>query len=91
MLASCRPQATAFIALSLLVVSLCGCDSLLTEGVLAGAGIGGAAVANSFAKNGAIAAGVGLGARAAAAARVKYTEKRFLPRDNHGESPRQSG
>lgn len=56
--------------------TLGGCGSLLTEGSAAGAGIGAAAVANAFTKNGAVTAGIGLGAQAAAMAGVQYVEKK---------------
>jgi hypothetical protein len=72
---SCRFRPIACIVLSGLLASLGGCGSLLTEGASAGAGIGGAAVANAVTKNGAVVAGIGLGAQAAAMAGVQYTEK----------------
>jgi hypothetical protein len=53
-----------------------GCGSLLTEGASVGAGVGGAAAANAVTKNGAVTAGIGLGARAAAQAGVQYLERR---------------
>jgi hypothetical protein len=53
-----------------------GCGSLLTESASVGAGVGGAAVANSVTKNGAVTAGIGLGAQAAAQAGVQYLERR---------------
>ena len=43
---------------------LAGCSSLITEGSSAGAGIAGTAIANGITKNGAIAAGIGLGVQA---------------------------
>jgi hypothetical protein len=68
---SCR-RAVAFGSLLLLG----GCDSLLTGGAGVGAGIGGAAIAHAVTNNGAVVAGAGLGAQAAAVAGVKYLEKR---------------
>ncbi len=59
-----------------LLLLLSGCGSLLTEGSSAGAGIGAAAVSNAITKNGAVTAGIGLGAQAAALAGVQYLEKR---------------
>jgi hypothetical protein len=55
---------------------LANCSSLLTQSAGAGAGVGGAAVANAITSNGAVTAGVGLGAQAAAIAGVQYLEKR---------------
>ncbi len=52
-----------------------GCASLMTEGGSAGAGIGGAAIANAVTRNGAVAAGVGIGAQAAAQAGIQYVER----------------
>jgi hypothetical protein len=59
-----------------LLVLLSGCSSLLTQSAGAGAGVGGAAISNAVTKNGAITAGIGLGAQAAAIAGVQYLEKR---------------
>jgi hypothetical protein len=59
-----------------LLALLGGCSSVLTQGAGAGAGVGGAAIANAVTSNGAITAGVGLGAQAAAIAGVQYMEKR---------------
>lgn len=64
------------LAASLLLSGLGGCASLLTEGSSAGAGITAAAVSRSFTNNGAITAGIGVGAQAAARAGVQYLEKR---------------
>ena len=58
------------------LLSLGGCSSVLTEGSSAAAGIGAAAVSRAFTKNGAITAGIGVGAQAAARAGVQYLEKR---------------
>jgi uncharacterized protein YceK len=58
------------------IVLLSGCSSLLTQSAGAGAGVGGAAVANAITSNGAVTAGIGLGAQAAAIAGVQYLEKR---------------
>jgi hypothetical protein len=60
----------------LLLLWLGGCSSLLTQGAGAGGGVGGAALANAFTKNGAITAGAGLGAQALAITGVQYLEKR---------------
>ncbi len=58
------------------LVSLGGCSSILTESASAGAGITAAAVSRAFTKSGAITAGIGVGAQAAARAGVQYLEKR---------------
>jgi hypothetical protein len=58
------------------LLCLGGCSSLLTQGAGAGGGVGGAALANAFTKNGAITAGAGLGAQALAITGVQYLEKR---------------
>jgi hypothetical protein len=60
----------------LMLPFLGGCSSLLTQGAGAGAGVGGAAVANAVTTNGAVTAGIGLGTQAAAIAGVQYLEKR---------------
>jgi len=52
------------------------CSSLLTQSAGAGAGIGGAFIAHAVTSNGAVTAGIGLGAQAAATAGVQYLEKR---------------
>jgi len=53
-----------------------GCSSLLTQSAGAGAGVAAASVSNALTKNGAITAGIGLGAQAAATAGVQFLEKR---------------
>jgi hypothetical protein len=53
-----------------------GCSSVLTQSAGAGAGIGAAAISNAVTSNGAVTAGIGLGAQAAATAGVQYLEKR---------------
>ncbi len=58
------------------ICGLASCSSLLTQSAGAGAGVGGAAISNAITKNGAITAGIGLGAQAAATAGVQYLEKR---------------
>jgi hypothetical protein len=65
-----------FAGLALILLSLSACSSVLTEGSSAGAGIAAAGVSRAFTKNGAITAGVGVGAQAAARAGVQYLEKR---------------
>jgi hypothetical protein len=60
----------------LAILALAGCSSLLTQSAGAGAGVGGAAIAHAVTKNGAITAGIGLGAQAAAITGVQYLEKR---------------
>jgi len=60
----------------LAILSLAGCSSLLTQSAGAGAGVGGAAISNAVTKNGAITAGIGLGAQAIAIAGVQALEKR---------------
>ncbi|WP_345813294.1 hypothetical protein AAGS40_03890 [Paraburkholderia sp. PREW-6R] len=62
----------AAIALSSL---LSGCNSLYTEGAVAGAGIAGAGIAAKVTSNAAVATGIGLGAVAAARAGVQYSER----------------
>ncbi|MDR5778863.1 hypothetical protein QCE63_05395 [Caballeronia sp. LZ065] len=55
--------------------SLTGCNSLYSEGAVAGAGIGGAAIASSVTNNAAVATGIGLGAVAAAKTGVQYSQR----------------
>uniref|UniRef100_UPI0039F0F897 hypothetical protein n=1 Tax=Bordetella sputigena TaxID=1416810 RepID=UPI0039F0F897 len=62
---------------ALLLVSASGCSSLFSEGAAAGAGVGGAALASKVTRNPTVAAGIGLGALAAAQAGVKYVEKDY--------------
>ncbi len=64
----------------LCLLGLGGCSSLLTG---AGAGVGGAAIANAVTTNGAVTAGIGLGAQAAATAGVQYLEKRVHNREQN--------
>jgi hypothetical protein len=59
-----------------LILSTTGCSSLLTQSAGAGAGVGGAAIAHTLSANGAVTAGIGLGAQAAAIAGVQILEKR---------------
>jgi hypothetical protein len=63
----------AALAVSLL---LPGCSSLLTEGSAAGAGVAAAGISSAVTKNGAVVAGIGIGAQAAALASVQYLERR---------------
>ncbi|KND57784.1 hypothetical protein BVER_03434c [Candidatus Burkholderia verschuerenii] len=56
-------------------LGLSGCNSLYGEGAVAGAGIGGAAIAGSVTNNAAVATGIGLGAVAAAKAGVQYSQR----------------
>jgi hypothetical protein len=58
-----------------MIILLSGCSSLLTQSAGAGAGVGGAAIANAVTTNGAVTAGIGLGTQAAAIAGVQYLEK----------------
>jgi uncharacterized protein YceK len=69
-----KPRSNTPIALVALLL-LGGCSSLLTQSAGAGAGVGGAAIANALTTNGAVTAGIGLGAQAAATAGVQYLEK----------------
>ncbi|KXV10143.1 hypothetical protein CR51_09595 [Caballeronia megalochromosomata] len=65
----------ALISGAIACVSLSGCNSLYSEGATAGAGIAGAAIANSVTSNAAVATGIGLGAVAAARAGVQYSQR----------------
>lgn len=56
-------------------VLLGGCSSVLTQGAGAGAGVGGASIANAIHANGAVTTGIGLGAQAAAIAGIQYWER----------------
>lgn len=78
MRAGSRRRATAPFALLIVVAAsaaLSGCNSLYTETAVAGAGIGGAAIASNVTSNAAVATGIGLGAVAAARAGVQYTQR----------------
>ncbi|OZI26901.1 hypothetical protein CAL26_02730 [Bordetella genomosp. 9] len=69
--------AVAVLAGALMLLSASGCSSLFSEGAAAGAGVGGAALASKVTRNPTVAAGIGLGALAAAQAGVKYVEKNY--------------
>jgi hypothetical protein len=85
------PRLPCFVATGgILLLSLGGCSSLLTEGSSAGAGIAAAGVSRAFTKNGAITAGIGVGAQAAARASVQYLEKR-VHRSEQDEIARVAG
>jgi hypothetical protein len=72
------PSSTSTASLALCSLFLLGgCASLLTEGTSAGAGVGGAAVAHAVTKNGAVVAGIGLGAQAGAMVAVQYAERQI--------------
>ncbi len=58
------------------MASLCGCQSLLTEGTATGAGIAGAGIAGSVTRNATVGAGIGLGVAALADTGLKYVERR---------------
>ncbi len=67
-----RAATVAVIATGVIAcLNLSGCNSLYGEGATAGAGIAGAAIAGSVTNNAAVAAGIGLGAVAAARAGVQ--------------------
>lgn len=73
-----RASVTSFTALAVAVLisaNLSGCSSLYSETAVAGAGIGGAAIAAKVTRNAAVATGIGLGAVAAAQAGVQYSER----------------
>jgi hypothetical protein len=70
------PGFARFSLITVLLLWLGGCSSLLTQSAGAGGGVGGAALANALTKNGAITAGAGLGAQAIAITGVQYLEKR---------------
>jgi hypothetical protein len=57
------------------IFSVSACSSVLTESAGAGAGIAGAGIASAVTKNGAVAAGIGIGAQAAALAGTEYLER----------------
>lgn len=60
-----------------------GCSSVLTQSTSAGAGIGAAAISHAITTNGAVTAGVGLGAQAAASAGVQYLEKQVHEKEQN--------
>jgi hypothetical protein len=53
-----------------MIILLSGCSSLLTQSAGAGAGVGGAAIANAVTTNGAVTAGIGLGTQAGAGGNI---------------------
>jgi uncharacterized protein YceK len=55
---------------------LSGCSSLLTESSAAGAGVAAAGISSAVTNNGAVAAGIGIGAQAVTLAGVQYVERR---------------
>jgi hypothetical protein len=68
-------RAVLALAAATLGAALAGCNSLYSEGATAGAGVAGAAVAGQVTHNAATAAGIGLGAVAAARAGVQYSQR----------------
>lgn len=66
----------ARVALFVVMLPLAGCGSFLSEGTSAGAGIAGAAIADSMTDNAAVATGIGLGVQAAARAGLQYAQRR---------------
>nr|WP_220806057.1 hypothetical protein [Achromobacter sp. UMC71] len=65
------------VALSVVCASaLSGCNSLLSEGTSAGAGIAGAAIANKLTDNATVATGIGLGVQAGAKAALAYAQRK---------------
>jgi len=68
-------RAMLAVAAAALGAALAGCNSLYSEGASAGAGVAGAAVAGKVTHNAATAAGIGLGAVAAARAGVQYSQR----------------
>lgn len=56
--------------------TLSGCNSLLSEGTGAGAGIAGAAIANQITDNATVATGIGLGVQAGAKAALAYAQRK---------------
>jgi hypothetical protein len=66
------------------VMVLSGCSSLVTEGSSAGAGIAGAALANTVTKNAGVAAGIGIGVQAITRTAVQYEQRKI-----HGEAQQQ--
>ena len=73
----------ALLPYAALLFALNGCSSVLTQSAGAGAGVGAAAISNALTKNGAITAGIGLGAQAAAIAGVQYLEKTVHAREQN--------
>ena len=55
---------------------LTGCGTVVTTAAPEIAGVGGAALADALTSNGAVAAGIGLGAQAATRAAVQYSQRR---------------
>jgi len=68
-------RAVFAVAVATIGAALAGCNSLYSEGASAGAGVAGAAVAGKVTNNAATAAGIGLGAVAAARAGVQYSQR----------------
>src|SRR5579862_1382918 len=64
------------IAAPCLAALLCGCTSVLSEGVSAGAGITAAGITRGATRNAAVITGIGLGVQAAARAGLHYTERK---------------
>lgn len=59
----------------LLLPSLAGCGSVLTEGTSDAAGVAGAGIASAVTKNGTVTAAIGLGVQSAAATGLVYVER----------------
>lgn len=67
--------AIALVSLAALTL-LSGCNSLLSEGTGAGAGIAGTAIANKVTDNATVATGIGLGVQAGAKAALAYAQRK---------------
>ena len=83
MLNSSHSRLVTLFPCAALLFALGGCSSVLTQSAGAGAGVGAAAISNALTKNGAVTAGIGLGAQAAAIAGVQYLEKTVHAREQN--------
>lgn len=83
-------RAVLAVVAATLGAALAGCNSLYTEGATAGAGVAGAAVASTVTHNAATAAGIGLGAVAAARAGVQFSQ-RIVHRDTQDSIAKVAG
>ncbi len=70
------PVILARLAAALVLLTLAGCGSVLTESTSVGAGVAGAAIASAVTKNGTVTAAIGLGVASAAATGLQLVERR---------------
>ena len=72
----CLRRAGRLFLLSALMLGLCSCASVLTQGTADLAGVAGAGIASGVTDNGAVTAAIGLGVQSAASSGLAFVERR---------------